>query len=141
MDAWFEEDEQVFGNARDPYKRIDVLASSRHVRVVMDGEVIAETRRPRLVLETGTPQRFYIPPEDVRMDRLVPTETKTYCPYKGEASYWSAKANGGMRQDVVWSYLTPRPECAPIAGHLCFYDDRVGAIFVDGEPLVSAGAE
>jgi len=91
MDAWYEEDEQVFAHARDPYKRVDVLPSSRHVRVVLGGVTIADTHRPCLLIETGLPTRYYIPEQDVRMEMLEPTETTTHCPYKGQASYWSAR--------------------------------------------------
>ena len=74
MDAWYEEDEQVFAHARDPYKRVDILPSSRHVRVLMGGEVVADTRRPKLLLETGIITRYYIPAQDIRMDLLESTE-------------------------------------------------------------------
>jgi len=87
MDAWYEEDEQVFAHARDPYKRVDVLPSSRHVRVVLGGVTIADTHQPRLLIETGLPTRYYIPEQDVRLELLEPTETTTRCPYKGQASY------------------------------------------------------
>ncbi len=90
MDAWYEEDDEVFVHPRSPYHRVDVLSSSRHVRVVVAGETVAETRRPRLLFETGLPTRYYIPKADVRMDLLEPTATVTQCPYKGKASYWSA---------------------------------------------------
>src|SRR5262245_48189057 len=91
MDAWFEGDDEVYVHARDPYKRVDVLHSSRHVRVVVGGELVAETRRPSLLFETGLPTRYYLPKADVRMDRLVLTETETRCPYKGLASYYSVR--------------------------------------------------
>lgn len=134
MDAWYEEDERVYAHARDPYKRVDVLPSSRHIRVALGGETVADTRRPRLLIETGLPTRYYIPQEDVRMDLLQPTESASRCPYKGQASYWSARIGGQVYQDVVWSYATPLPECLNIAGYLCFYNERVDAIYVDDEP-------
>ncbi len=90
MDAWFEEDDEVFVHPRDPYHRVDVLNSSRHVKVIVGGEVVAETTRPRLLFETGLPTRYYIPKLDVRLDLLTPTNTSTRCPYKGKASYWTA---------------------------------------------------
>src|ERR671933_191751 len=89
MDHWFEEDEEVFVHPRDPYHRIDVEASSRHVRVILGGEVVADTHRPHLLFETGLPPRYYIPKLDVRMDLLEPTGTRTRCPYKGEVVYWT----------------------------------------------------
>ena len=86
MDGWYEEEEEVFVHARDPHKRVDVLPSSRHVRVAIDGAVVAETRRPHLLFETTLPTRYYIPREDVRMELLEPTGLQTRCPYKGIAS-------------------------------------------------------
>jgi uncharacterized protein (DUF427 family) len=88
MEAWYEEEEEVFVHARDPYKRVDVLASSRHIRIAVAGETVAETHRPYLLFETSLPTRYYIPQEDVRMNLLEPTLLKTRCPYKGVASYW-----------------------------------------------------
>src|SRR5713226_63395 len=135
MDAWYEEDEEVFVHPRDPYKRVDVLQSSRHVRIVVGGETVAETRRPRLLFETYHPTRYYIPREDIRMNLLEPSNTRTRCPYKGIASYWSARINGKLYQDIVWSYQEPIPECPKIKGLLCFFNERVDAIYVDGERM------
>src|SRR2546425_5827154 len=98
MDGWYEEEEEVFVHARDPHKRVDVLESSRHVVVSIDGVVVADTHRPRLLFETGLPTRYYIPPEDVRMDLMRPTEKHTKCPYKGTASYLSSETEA----DVAW---------------------------------------
>jgi uncharacterized protein (DUF427 family) len=133
MDNWFEEDDEIFVHPRDPYKRIDVLRSSRHVRVVLGGETIADSRRPSLLFETHLPTRYYIPRGDVRMDLLTPTDTHTRCPYKGVASYWSASINGQTFQDVVWTYPVPIPECPKIEQLLCFFNERVDGIYVDGE--------
>lgn len=133
MDAWYEEDEEVFVHPRDPHKRVDVLQSSRHVRVVAAGETVADTRRPRLLFETGLPTRYYIPKEDVRMDLLEPSTTTSRCPYKGVACYWSAKVGDKVVKDAVWSYPDPIPECPKIKGLLCFFNERVDAIYVDGE--------
>ena len=132
MDAWFEEDEEVFVHPRDPYHRVDVLHSSRHVKVVVDGEVVAETRRPRLLFETGLPTRYYIPKTDVRLDLLEPTDTVTACPYKGQARYWAVRAGGDVRPDLVWAYPAPIPECPKIENLLSFYNEKVD-IYVDGE--------
>jgi uncharacterized protein (DUF427 family) len=132
MDAWFEEEEEIFVHARDPEKRVDVLPSSRHVRVVIGGETVADTRRPRLLFETSLPTRYYIPREDVRMDLLEPTGLRTRCPYKGIASYWTARAGGRVAQNIVWSYPEPIPECPKIEGLLCFFNEHVD-LFVDGE--------
>ena len=104
MDAWFEEDEQVFVHPRDPYTRVDTVHSSRHVRVEMDGVTLGETRRPILLFETGLPTRYYIPKLDVRMDLLEPSEYVTRCPYKGVARHWSARVGDKLVKDIVWSY-------------------------------------
>jgi uncharacterized protein (DUF427 family) len=128
MDAWYEEEEEVFVHARDPHKRVDVLESSRHVVISIDGEVLADTQRPRLLFETGLPTRYYIPPEDVRMDRLRPTEKRTQCPYKGTASYLSSETE----EDVAWYYPEPIPQQPGIRGLVAFFNERVD-IEVDGE--------
>jgi uncharacterized protein (DUF427 family) len=103
------------------------------VRVVLGGETIAETRRAHLLLETGIVTRFYIPYGDIQKELLVPTDTRSRCPYKGEASYWSVKLGERVYKDIVWSYRTPLPESQHIAGLLSFYNERVDAIYVDDE--------
>jgi uncharacterized protein (DUF427 family) len=135
MDAWYEEDDEVFVHPRDPYHRVDVLNSSRHVSVSVGGEVVAETRRPRLLFETSLPVRYYIPRLDVRMDLLEPTETTSRCPYKGVASYWSVRAGGKVHPDLAWSYKAPIPECPKIENLVAFYNERVD-LDVDGERQV-----
>src|SRR5215213_10411397 len=132
MDAWYEEDEQVFVHPRDPYHRVDVLESSRRVKVRVNGEVIAETERPRVLFETGLPPRYYTPPEDVREDVLVKSEKTTRCPYKGVASYWSVEAGGERVEDLIWYYPEPIPESGKIEGLLAFFNERVD-LEVDGE--------
>lgn len=131
MDAWFEEDEQVFTHPRDPYTRLDILPSSRHVRVEVDGVTIAESAKPTLLFETGLPARYYLPKTHVRMDLLTPTDTVSHCPYKGEAEYWSVRAGDAVHADLVWSYGTPLPESQKIAGLIGFYSEKVD-IYVDG---------
>jgi uncharacterized protein (DUF427 family) len=131
MDAWFEEDEEVFTHPRDPYTRVDILASSRHVRVEIGGATIAESSSPRLLFETGLPVRYYVPRTHVRLDLLVPSATVTHCPYKGQAEYWSARAPDGLHADVAWSYRTPLPESQKIAGLVAFLNERVD-VHVDG---------
>ncbi|HEX9032169.1 MAG TPA: DUF427 domain-containing protein [Streptosporangiaceae bacterium] len=120
---------------RDPYHRVDVLHSSRHVRVVMLGETVAETTRPRLLFETNLPTRYYIPPRDVRLDLLVASETSTQCPYKGVASYYGVRAGDTVARDVAWTYRFPIPECPKIEGLICFFNEKVDAIFLDGAEL------
>jgi uncharacterized protein (DUF427 family) len=131
MDAWFEEDEQVFTHPRDPYTRVDILPSSRHVRVEVDGVTVAESSKPTLLFETGLPARYYLPKTHVRMDLLTPTETESHCPYKGQAEYWSVRAGDTVHPDLAWSYRTPLPESQKIAGLVSFYNEKVD-IYVDG---------
>jgi uncharacterized protein (DUF427 family) len=132
VDAWFEEEEEIYAHPRDPYHRVDALPSTRHIRVVLGGETIAETNRPHLLFETSLPTRYYVPREDVRMELLTATEKHTRCPYKGEASYWTAKAGGEEYPDIVWSYPDPIPECPSIRGLLAFFNEKVDT-YVDGE--------
>lgn len=132
MDGWYEEEEEIFAHARDPFKRIDVLPSSRAVRVAINGVTVAETRRPALLFEEPLPPRYYLPAEDVRMDLLEPSATTTRCPYKGVASYWSVRVGGQLVEDVIWGYPEPIPECPKIKDLLCFFNERVD-LYVDGE--------
>jgi uncharacterized protein (DUF427 family) len=125
VDAWYEEDEEIFVHPRDPYHRVDVLASSRHVTVRLDGQVLAESRRPRILYETGLPPRYYLPEEDVRTDLLVDSATVTRCPYKGKAEYRSVRVGGTLHEDLVWTYPQPLPEARAIAGLLCFWNEKV----------------
>jgi uncharacterized protein (DUF427 family) len=132
MDAWFEEDEEVFVHPRSPYTRVDCLRASRTVRIEVAGEVVAETTHPTFLFETGLPRRTYIPKLDVRMELLDPTGSATMCPYKGTARYWSVRAGGALHPDLAWSYDAPFRESAPIAGLVAFFDEMVD-VFVDGE--------
>ncbi len=133
MDEWFEEDEPVYTHPRDPYHRIDILASSRHVRVEVDGVTVADSVRPHILFETGLPPRHYLPLPDVRTELLRPSATQTHCPYKGTAGYWSVDTGRGVHTDIVWIYRAPLPESQKIAGLACFYDEKVD-VYLDGEP-------
>jgi uncharacterized protein (DUF427 family) len=132
MDAWFEEDDEVFVHPHDPYKRIDILHSSRHVEIEVNGVKVADTHRPTLLFETGLPTRYYIPKVDVRMDLLTPTDTTSGCAYKGFARYFSVDAGGQTFDDLAWWYATPLPEAVKIAGLVAFYNEKAD-IIVDGE--------
>jgi uncharacterized protein (DUF427 family) len=132
MDGWFEEDEEVFVHPHDPYSRIDILHSSRHVQVEVNGVTVADTRRPTLLFETGLPARYYFPKLDVRLDLLTPTDTTSGCAYKGFARYWSVEAGGETFEDLAWSYRTPLPESVKIAGLVAFFNEKVDLI-IDGE--------
>jgi uncharacterized protein (DUF427 family) len=113
--------------------KISTAPGTQHVVISLGGEKLAESDRPVLLDETGLPTRYYLPPEDVRTDLLRPTDTHTTCPFKGEASYWAAEVAGEVHDDVVWSYASPIPQAAEIAGLMCFYPDRV-EMTVDGQP-------
>jgi uncharacterized protein (DUF427 family) len=131
FDAWYEEDEHRIGHPRDPYKRIDVLPSSRHVRIERDGVVLAESDRPKLLFETGLPIRYYLPAEDVRVP-LRDSALTTICAYKGVASYKSVEMpDGAVLEDLVWFYPEPLNDAAPVRDLLAFYDEKVD-VLVDG---------
>jgi uncharacterized protein (DUF427 family) len=132
MDEWLEEDEPVYVHPRDPYKRVDILASSRHVVVEVDGVRLADSHSPRILFETSLPPRFYLPLPDVRMELLRPSDTRTHCPYKGTASYWNLAIGDVEHRDVVWCYRAPLPESQKVAGLACFYNEKVD-IYLDGE--------
>jgi len=131
MDHWFEEDEEVYVHARSPYTRVDVLPSSRTVRVEVGGVTVAESQHPTLLFETGLPARYYFPKADVRLDLLVATDKVTACPYKGSARYWSVRAGDTLHPDLAWAYDYPLPESIRIAGLISFYNERVDLIVDD----------
>ena len=131
MSEWFEEDEPVYTHPRDPHARVDILASSRRVRIEADGVTLAESGQPRILFETGLPPRYYLPLTDLRMDLLRPSASQSHCPYKGTAGYWSVDTGHGVHQDLVWIYRTPLPESQKIAGLACFYNEKVD-VYLDG---------
>lgn len=136
VDAWYEEDEQVFVHPRDPYTRVDALRSTRHVRVELDGTVLAESSSPVLVFETGLPTRYYLNRSEVDFTRLTATGTVTGCPYKGTTSrYWSVRTDQNVYPDVAWSYDFPTRQLLPIAGLIAFYNEKTD-IVLDGRQLV-----
>jgi uncharacterized protein (DUF427 family) len=136
VDSWFEEDEEVFGgHPRSPYARVDAIRSSRHIRVELDGVVLAESAAPVMLFETGLPTRHYIQRTDVFFTHLERSGTVTYCPYKGTTSdYWSAVVGGKTHRDIAWSYAYPNVAVAAIAGLVAFYDERVDT-FLDAVPV------
>jgi uncharacterized protein (DUF427 family) len=123
FDEWLEEDEPVLVHPVDPYHRVDVRRSSRHVVIELDGETIADTTRPVLLFETSLPTRFYIPLDDVVAD-LERSETRSRCPFKGEAGWWSLPGH----RDIGWTYETTLPETGALLGHVAFWDERVDVI-------------
>jgi uncharacterized protein (DUF427 family) len=132
---WFEEDEPIIGHPRNPYIRVDALRSHRHIRVELDGVVLAETHSPVLLFETGLPTRYYIDRTDVAFSHLETSKTQTICPYKGITSqYWTARLGEAVYPDLAWTYDYPLREVAPIAGMIAFYNEKLD-IFVDGTRL------
>jgi uncharacterized protein (DUF427 family) len=135
LDAWFEEDEQVFVHPRSPYVRVDALRSTRPVRVELDGVVLAESASPVMVFETGLPTRYYLDRTEVNFERLVAKGTVTACPYKGITSgYWSTPHGEMANEDLAWSYDFPTRQLLPIAGLIAFYNEKVD-VFLDGQQL------
>ncbi|MFD6443551.1 DUF427 domain-containing protein [Promicromonospora sp. NPDC060204] len=134
LDTWLAEEEVIHTHARDPYVRVDAMPSNRHVRVVAGGEVVAESRRPVVLVQTGQPPRYYLPQVDVRMDLLTPTDTVSYCAYKGTAAYWTVRVGDLRLRDVVWGYDTPLREGLRIAGMVCFWQEKNPdlEVWVDG---------
>ena len=118
-------------HSRNPNPRVNILASTRHVRIELDGVTVADSRSPRILHETGLPPRYYLPQTDVRLDLLESTDKVTHCPYKGQARYWSVRLGDSRHEDVCWSYPAPLPESQKITGLIAFYDERVD-VFVDG---------
>jgi len=132
---WFEEEEHIIAHPRNPYVRVDALRSRRHVRVEIDGVVLAETRSPVLLFETGLPTRYYFDRTDVSFDHLETSNTRSVCPYKGITSgYWSARIGDTVLSDVAWTYDYPRSQVAPIAGLIAFHNETLD-IFLDGDKL------
>jgi len=134
MDRWFEEDDPIYAHLPDPYHRVDVRSSSRHVVIRAKGETVAETTRPKLLFETGLPTRFYLPFADVRLDVLRRSDTVSECPYKGDGQHWHLTVGGSEIEDAAWSLPHPLPAGLSAAEHLCFYPEKA-QVFVDGLPI------
>lgn len=134
LDAWFEEDEQIYTHPRSPYTRVDILPTSRHVVVEAGGSVVADSVRTHVLFETGLPARYYLPQPDVRMDLLRASDHVTHCPYKGRAIHWSINAGAEVLAAAAWSYPAPLPESVRLAGLVSFYPSKVDVI-VDGVVL------
>jgi uncharacterized protein (DUF427 family) len=132
LDQWFEEDEEIFVHPRSPYTRVDALRSRRRVRVEIDGVVLAESTSPVMLFETGLPTRYYIDQSDVAFNHLIPSPTRTACPYKGRTTgYWSVSVNAKTHVDLAWMYSFPTRQVLPIAGLVAFLNEKAD-IFIDG---------
>lgn len=132
MDAWYEEGHRVYGHPRDPYNRVDTVASDRAMRVALDGETLAETDRATFLFETGHPRRYYFPKADVAMDSLTPTNATWRCPYKGQAKFWNVEIGGETYENYAWSYPETLKDAAEVEGMIGFYNEKLD-IYVDGE--------
>lgn len=130
--TWKEEDDDLVGHPHDPFKRIDIRTSTRHVVVSLDGAVLADSTSPRILAETHLPLRWYLPRSDVRMDLLSRSETITTCAYKGHAAYYSYEAAGEAGSDLAWTYERPLHDAEAVRDHVCFWNERTD-IVVDGE--------
>ena len=130
FDRWLEEDDEIVGHPHDPFQRIDVRRTSRHIRVMLGDTLLADTRRAKMLFETLLPVRYYLPPGDV-VAELQPSATTSYCAYKGEAAYRSAVTAGGVLHDIAWRYDEPLVDASEVRGLVAFFDERLDLI-VDG---------
>lgn len=134
FDTWWAEDEVLAGHPHDPFKRIDVLRSSRHVEVSLNGKVLASTGRALMLLETHLPVRYYIPPRDVSLELLEETSTRSTCAYKGVATYLSTRDRDEAGRDIAWFYPDPLDDAQRVPDHVCFWAERTD-LSVDGEHI------
>jgi uncharacterized protein (DUF427 family) len=130
MDAFYEEDERILGHAADPYHRIDIRRSSRHLVVRHGEQPVADTHAPLVMYESGFAPRWYVPRADVLAEALHAVEGQTFCPYKGLASYYDV----GDARNAAWSYRAPFKEVERIADFISFYPEKL-TITIDGERL------
>jgi uncharacterized protein (DUF427 family) len=139
LDSWFEEDEEVYVHPRNPYTRVDALRSSRLVTITLAGVTLAESAATVMVFETGLPTRYYFDRTAVDFSCLVPSETRTECPYKGRTShYWTARIGDTTVEDLAWSYAFPTQALTPIANMVAFCNENVD-LRVDGRLMDRPG--
>jgi uncharacterized protein (DUF427 family) len=131
VDAWFEEDTEIYQHPKDPYKRVDIIPSTRHVVVKINDTVIAESSSPIFLYETMLPVRYYLPKTSLNFELIEPSNTVTHCPYKGDANYYSVVIDGKEYKDYIWWYKYPAPESTAIAGRVSFYNEKVDT-YIDG---------
>ncbi|KAI9881613.1 MAG: hypothetical protein M1830_000177 [Pleopsidium flavum] len=131
MDAWYEEDKEIYVHPKDPYKRVDILPSSRKVTVGIEDKTVAESAGGMFLIETGLPTRYYLPQTSVKWEYVTPSDTTSSCPYKGQANYYNVTIDGKEHKDAIWWYQYPTPESIAIAGMVCFYNEKVD-IWIDG---------
>lgn len=130
MDAFYEEDDRIVGHAADPYHRIDIRKTSRHLVARHGDELIADTSRPLVLFESGFAPRWYVPRADVNESALTAVELQTFCPYKGVCSYYDV----GDAHAAAWSYLAAWPEVGAVAGYISFEADQL-EVSLEGKPM------
>lgn len=135
LDCWLEEDEEIFVHPRNPYTRVDAVRSNRAVRLELDGLLLAESTAPVMLFETGLPTRYYLDRTAVNVEYLVPTDTVSSCPYKGNTSgCWCVRTGSTVHPDLAWADDFPTCQLQPIAGLIAFYNEKVD-VLLDGRPL------
>jgi len=132
MDQWFQEDEPCYWHPKDPFKRVEIVPSTRTIRVGVEGHNIAESSNVMMLFETGLPTRYYLPKTSVKWEYTAPSTTTSGCPYKGEANYYDVVVDGEAHKDAIWWYKYPTAESIAIAGRVCFYNEKVD-VWIDGE--------
>jgi uncharacterized protein (DUF427 family) len=133
FDGWRAEEDELVGHAHDPFKRIEVWSSGRHIEVSVGGVTLADSRHPRMLLETHLPTRWYLPREDVRMEVLEPSDHQSTCAYKGHASYLSMVGGAEAGKDIGWTYADPLHAAEPVRDLVCFWAERTDVV-LDGVP-------
>lgn len=128
VDNWFEEGRQLVHYPPNPYHRVDCRPTNRGLRVEVAGVTLVDTTDTMIVFETALEPRLYVDPARVRTDLLRPTETTSYCNYKGYATYWAFIDGDTVVEDIAWSYPDPMPETFPIKGFLSFDPDKVDMV-------------
>jgi uncharacterized protein (DUF427 family) len=131
FDSWFEEDDQIISHPHDPYGRIDIRGTSRHVQLMLEGNILADTTRARMLFETNLPARYYLPIQDV-VAPLEPSPTRSMCSYKGRATWYSAIVGSRRVDDIAWQYEHPLSDAADVQGYVAFLDERLDLV-LDGE--------
>jgi uncharacterized protein (DUF427 family) len=132
QEHWLEEESPIYVHPKDPFKRIDILPSLRHIEIRINGQTVASSTSAQHLYETSLPTRYYLPLGSVDHTVLRPSKTVTRCPYKGDAEYYNVVVGGQEFKDIVWYYRLPTLESLPIAGLVCFYNEKVD-VYVDGK--------
>ena len=129
-DQWFQEDEPCYVHPKDPFKRIEIVPSTRTIRIGIDGQTLAESNNVMMLFETLLPTRYYLPKTSVNWEYTKESTTTSSCPYKGMAEYYDVVIEGKEHKDAIWWYKYPTPESIAVAGRVCFYNEKVD-VWVD----------